>query len=112
MGHRPSLTTNVLFEILADEHRRATIRVLLDADQADLPLEARELARRVAGVLEDAPASDVTAEDIGATLTVLLHVHFPKLSRHGVVEYDEGDRLVGRGANCERFRAPLESVGE
>lgn len=112
MGYRPTLTTDVLFEILSDEHRRATIRALLDADPSYCPLEAREVARRVTSIIEGVPVSDVTASDIAPTLTVLLHVHFPKLARHGVIEYDEGDRLVGRGPNCEEFRAPLESVGE
>lgn len=112
MGHRPSLTTNVLFEILADEHRRAAIRVLLDATPAHRPLEARELARRVTSIVEDTPLDSVAPEDVSAALTVLLHVHFPKLSRHGVIEYDEGDRLVEKGPNCEQFRAPLDSVGQ
>jgi hypothetical protein len=112
MRYRPNLSTDVLFEILSDAHRRAAIRVLLDADRRKLPFEARELARRVTSITEETPPRDVSGTDVESVLTVLLHIHFPKLSRHGVIDYDRDERLVDSGPNCEAFQAPLESVDE
>lgn len=65
------------------DERRSTVLAVLDA--RDEPMDRSELAREVAVREGDGAAS---AEAVDSLHTELHHVHLPKLSAAGLVEYD------------------------
>lgn len=77
------LTESERYRLLADEQRRAAIDALAGRTG---PVELDDLASAVAARKTDVePVDDVVVERIAVTLH---HVHLPKMSDLGVVDYD------------------------
>ena len=86
-----SLTTDQVFELLADGRRRNAVAVLREIDGATALGELAEAtAARVDGVDRAAVTTD-RRERIAASLH---HCHLPKLADAGVVEYDPDESRV------------------
>lgn len=83
-GGPTGLTTSDRCHLLADAHRRAAMEVLTDES---LPVDLRALASAIA----DRNEIDRSAKQVATTLH---HVHLPKLSDFGVIDYDsEANRV-------------------
>ncbi|MFT4885674.1 MAG: hypothetical protein ACI8U4_003201 [Natronomonas sp.] len=83
-GSEQSATVDAIVSAVADEHRRATLRLLNHAETGTMDLDA--LADRVAEHVETADRSE---EDHRHRVRIALHqVHLPKLDAYGMVRYD------------------------
>lgn len=103
------LSVDSLLDLLGHPHRRAVLRTLLEAP--DDVVAADELIGR----LQDREESRTGERPSWEHLTVALHhVHVPKLSDAGVVEYDAaGGRYVYRPRDrLETWLDHVESVHE
>ncbi|MFD1564914.1 hypothetical protein ACFR99_15355 [Haloarchaeobius amylolyticus] len=87
-------TLDAVFRALADEHRRAILSILVDADR---PLETETLARRIAARKAETTAREVARDRVDEVLTSLVHVHVPMLADASLVEYDPETGRVADG---------------
>ncbi|MFC7155361.1 hypothetical protein ACFQPA_07825 [Halomarina halobia] len=79
------MTPDTAFDLVADAHRRVVLYHLIDGDGT---ATRRELVERIAS-WEEARDSDDSPEGIRRRVAInLAHVHLPKLSEAGIVEYD------------------------
>ena len=81
------LSTDLLFELLADRRRRHILQCL--TDQPDGVAEFTDLVDAVVG---HEPETD--AGDRETVRTSLYHVHLPKLAEAGVIDYDTRSEAV------------------
>lgn len=102
-----SATLDDVISAVADEHRRAVLRLLTDTDA-----ETTDLDPLVDGVVErvDADRSSV-AEHRTRTRIVLHQVHLPKLDSRGLVRYDaEAKQVQGTpGDLCQELLDLIEA---
>jgi hypothetical protein len=77
-------TLNALFDVLADNERRALLEAFLDRDDDDWTLEGA-----VATLAADSESE--TDDHLGLRLH---HVHLPKLADAGLLEYDPMTRSI------------------
>lgn len=80
-----------LLRALADDRRRTTLSVLLDAST---PIDARLVARRVVARETERDVSRISSERVDRVHVSLHHVHLPKLSDVGLASYDPDTGLV------------------
>lgn len=84
-------TTDELFALLTDVHRRRVLVSLLDDSVVD-------------------PETALLDEDCSAV--ELQHAHLPKLDDAAVVDWDRGDGAVRRGPQFESIRPTLELLAD
>lgn len=87
--------------LLGEERRRHVVALLLSGDE---PLSLDELAKRVA----ERERSDVDASDgehLESVRVSLHHLHLPKLSEVGVLDYDSESRFVILDALPDAYEA-------
>ncbi len=77
------LTASECYRLLADERRRMTLDVLAGRND---PIDLAELAVGIAA-REDG-VNDVDESAVTSVAHSLHHVHLPKLSDHGMIEYN------------------------
>lgn len=99
------LSIDEILEILSNHRRRAVVRFLRDAHGAvhsldDVISHLREHERRATG---ESPDRD-------RLLSLLVHVHGPKLEKAGLVEYDVRSSEI-RYHPDERVEQLLERIG-
>lgn len=80
-----SLTTDQVFDLLADGQRRRAIAVLREADGK---VELGELADETAARGENADPADISEDRRERTAAMLHHAHLPRLEDADVAEYD------------------------
>lgn len=80
-----------LLRALADERRRTTLRVLVEAST---PIDARTVARRVAVREADDGTRSVPSDRIERVHVSLHHVHLPMLADVGLSSYDPDSGVV------------------
>ncbi|MFW5937795.1 MAG: DUF7344 domain-containing protein [Halanaeroarchaeum sp.] len=93
------ISTDDIFELLADGRRRTIVRHVDDA----------------AGTLTlDAIAESATESAMAHDEWVLAadHRHLPKLETQGVVEYDAADRTITEGPQFDEVATLLTVIGE
>lgn len=98
------VNTDVLFEALANEHRRHVIRYLCEHET---PISTADLAREVAVRKYEANGPEIPDEEIKRIRVLLHHTHLPKLADAGLVTCDQERNLVDTPASAD-----LESVLE
>ncbi len=99
------LSPETAFELMASPRRRHAVAVLVDADG---PLDARTVARRVAARREDVRPEAVADERVDRTVLSLCHAHLPKLDEAGVVTYDDASGRVELGAASDAVEPLVE----
>lgn len=79
-----------LFSLLRNERRREVIRTLQEADG---PLDLRDLSEHIAAIENDCNVAAVTYKQRKRVQTALYQMHLPKLDERDIIEYD---RRAGR----------------
>lgn len=82
---------SLVFDLLADEHRRHAIAYLATCEES-VPIS--ELAAEVATRIADRPQTAISTQRTRSIAIDLHHKHVPKLAEAGVVEYDRECGLV------------------
>lgn len=78
---------NDLYEALSHDRRRTVLAVLTEVEP---PVDAHTLARRVS----ERERGDVSEEAVERAHVSLHHVHLPRLSAVGLLDYDPDRRTV------------------
>ena len=78
-----NLRMDKLFDCLTHHHRRTIVEILL---RSQSPMAPVEVARKVA---MESQELDGTEEAVESIVTSLYHLHLPKLTEAGLVEYDD-----------------------
>ena len=86
-----SLTTDQVFELLADARRRNAVAALREVDGGTT---LGELAETTAARVDDVGRAAVTTDRRERIAVSLHHCHLPKLADAGVVEYDPDESRV------------------
>jgi len=94
-----------IHDVLRNERRRMVIELLGEADE---PVTARELSEAIAAreTGEDPPPRDVRQ----SVYISLQQTHLPKLSRLGIVSYDEQTKEVRPAENAPEVGVYMEVV--
>ncbi|UPV74145.1 hypothetical protein M0R89_16595 [Halorussus limi] len=93
-----------MFDLLGNSRRRRILRHLLDERQITLT----DLSARIAAWENDTPVADLTSRERKQVYSSLYQTHVPRLSEHGLVEYDSEERLVSLTGDADRIRRFLE----
>lgn len=95
------LTPDVVFEVLSNSRRRATLYVL--RTRSDVGSVA-ELADQITAMENDVPVSEVTRRERKRVYVSLYQTHVPKLETVGLVEREDGElRPTARAHRIDRF---------
>lgn len=97
---RPALSPSAIFPLLADEQRRYTMHYLAGKVGA---VAIGEVAEGIA--LHE---GDLSRDRFERIVTGLYHVHLPRLSESGVVEYDLDAETVERLPAADRLTPYLD----
>ena len=89
---------DVLFDVLANEHRRQILFVLLERPASDLPLYFDTPPDGAGGN----PATNIERQ----------HIHLPKLDAHEFIEWDRDRNAVEPGPRLEEYRPVLELLAD
>jgi hypothetical protein len=103
-----TLHLDYLYDALAHPRRRYLCHLL----SRDGEWTLADIARAVAAVENDVPASGVTELEYEGVYTSLYHAHIPKLAEGGVVTFDPDAEVVGAGEHADRVLAALEAIRE
>lgn len=87
-----------MLDALADKQRRALLAALTDHEPQD-------------DVLSISDGSD-KADDEMDYLIRMRHVHVPKLTKYGFIDWNESAHEVTKGPNFEEIRPLLESLDD
>jgi hypothetical protein len=88
---KSELTSDQVYNVLSNARRRYTLYCLY---QAEGELSLDELAERLAAYENDTTVEAITETERRNMYISLYQTHLPKLSEHGMVEYDETDRIA------------------
>lgn len=99
---RPS--RDEMFELLGNSRRRRVLQYLLDQEAMTLT----DLSAQVAAWEKDTTVDDLTSRQRKQMYSSLYQTHVPRLSDHGLVEYDADDRMVRLTGDADRIRRFLE----
>jgi hypothetical protein len=104
----PLLELNEVFAGLSHPRRRYLLYTLVNgSSEAPLP----ELAANIAGWEREKPVGEVTDEEQQDVYISLYHCHVPRLSKLGIVDYQEGENIIVRAANTDQVKAVLDGAG-
>lgn len=101
-GSQPS--REVLFDLLGNSRRRRTLRYLLDEPMMTLT----KLSARIAAWENETQIDDLSSRQRKQVYSSLYQTHIPRLSEHGLVEYDAENRTVRLTGDSNRIRQFLE----
>ncbi len=93
---------DALFAALADPRRRTILDVL---SHQFGPIHVETLARELGADERDVPESEVSTGTVDRMLARLHHVHLPRLSAAGLIEYDVAEQRVAYEGHPE-LRVP------
>lgn len=106
-GREPgAMSFDMALELVSQYQRRAILRFVTESEASSFPLEA--LIDHLVDI-ERERNGDVPGEDF--ILSVLVHVHGPKLEESGLIDYDIPDQQVEYHSN-EEFEAFLTQILE
>ena len=94
----------VMFDLLGNSRRRRVLHQLLDEPEITLT----DLSARIAAWENDTSVSDLSSRERKQVYSSLYQTHIPRLSDHGVVNYESDDRIVRLTADADRIRRFLE----
>ncbi|WP_128475710.1 DUF7344 domain-containing protein [Halorussus pelagicus] len=96
-----------MFDLLGNSRRRRILRYLLDERHITLT----DLSARIAAWENDTTVADLTSRERKKVYSSIYQTHVPRLSEHGLVEYDAEDRLVSLTGDADRIQRFLEVEG-
>jgi len=102
-GEAEHSSLDLVFDCLANSDRRRIVELVYDRSPEPVPCD--ELATAVAGQAAGKPQSDVTAAERQQAAVTHHHIHLPKLTAAGLVEYDPEDGTVAYRGHPQ-LRAP------
>jgi len=91
------LSTDTVFEVLAEQRRRFLLESLAEHGYS---LTLADLADEVASREYDAHITEISEDDVLEVYLSLYHQHVPKLAAADVVAYDQDRDLVARASNA------------
>lgn len=103
------LSTDTVFELLADRRRRFLLESLAEHGYS---LTLADLADEVAARECEAHIAEIPEDDVLEVYLGLYHQQVPKLAAADVVAYDQDKDLVARGANADLLERVLASTVE
>lgn len=101
---RPAPSREVMFDLLGNSRRRRVLRHLLDQRTMTLT----KLSARIAAWENDTAVAELSSRQRKQVYSSLYQTHIPRLSEHGLIEYDADDRMVRLTGDAERLRRFLE----
>ncbi|WP_132060390.1 DUF7344 domain-containing protein [Halorussus amylolyticus] len=102
-----SLTTDRVFDLLADAERRRALSALRSADGS---VQLGDLAAETVARDECTDPSTVTADERERTAAALHHKHLPRLADSGVVCYDPAESRVELTETVEELTPYFEII--
>ena len=94
-----TVSVDVVCDILADRHRRAAVSYLCERES---PVMVDDLIDEVLNTLDSTPAD---VDDLRNRLHIQFHhVHLPKLSDVGVIEYQDVPNVVDPQPVLDEYR--------
>lgn len=90
-SREPSLSQDVVFDILSSPRRRYVLYYLRQVDE---PVELTSLAEQVAAWENETEPEQLTDQERKRVYVSLYQTHVPKLNESGIVEYDQDTGLV------------------
>lgn len=93
------LEQDIVFDLLQNSRRRALLRYLEEREEAELV----EIAEHVAAEENDVELSETTEDSRRSVYISLYQTHVPKLADHGIIEYDEDEKLVSLRDPADRL---------
>ena len=94
----------VMFDLLGNARRRRVLRHLLN----DSTITLTSLSARIAAWENDTTVDDVTSRQRKQVYSSLYQTHVPRLSDHGLVEYDADERVVELTGDPDHLRRFLD----
>lgn len=104
VGTHPDVDT--VLDLCQDHHRRIVLGTLADREQVTV----NDLANAIVKHDHHVPPAEVSDETAHRIRIALHHVHLPKLSKSGVVEYDPERKLVKPTARFDRMEPHLSAI--
>ena len=101
-GQEPS--REEMFDLLGNSRRRRALRHLLDQRAMTLT----KLSARIAAWENDTPITELSSRQRKQVYSSLYQTHVPRLSEHGLVEYDADDRTVRLTGDADRLKRFLD----
>lgn len=94
----------VMFDLLGNSRRRRVLRHLLD----ERTITLTNLSARIAAWENDTTVADLSSRQRKQVYSSLYQTHIPRLSEHGLVEYDSENRVVRLTADPDQLRRFLQ----
>ena len=104
----PQLTKDDLFHLLQNQRRRRILKYLQDADG---PVDMRDVAEQVAAWENDVPVRQLSSDERQRVYIALYQSHLPKLDEEGVLDYDQDRGRVQRTAVANQLD-PYLALGD
>lgn len=101
----PSVSSDALFDALADQRRRYVLSCLRKGRN---PMAVADLAGEVAARENGSSIDEIPPEMIEQAYASLCHSHIPKLADANLVAYDRDRGTVSLAENSERIEAYLD----
>lgn len=102
------LSEDAVYDVLSNARRRAALHYLFQQrDSEDWPT-LRELSKEVAAWETDTPTADVAAEDRRRIHVAMHQTHLPTMEDHGIVEYDDSEKVIALTDQASDLRVFLE----
>lgn len=102
------LTEDEVYDVLSNARRRAALHYLFQQRNSEDWPTLRELSREVAAWETDTATEDVAAEDRRRIHVAMHQTHLPTMEDHGVVEYDDSEKVVELTDHATDLRVFLE----
>ena len=106
-GTEASLSSDVVYSLLADKRRRYTLHYL---KQRREPVAVRDVAEQVAAWENEKDIDEITSQERKRVYIALYQSHLPTLKKEGVVEYDADRGVVNLSESMADREIYLEVV--
>lgn len=98
-----------VLDVLSAERRRVVLSVLSDLET---PLTLPDMADEVAVRENEAPITEIAADDVKSIYLELYHTHVPKLTEIGALDYHQETDMVTPTENVAHLASILPALQE
>lgn len=98
-----------MLELYQDQYRRAVLAVLIDEQQS---LTVNDLTKTVVKHISQASITEVSADVLTQVQISLHHVHLPKMTEAGLIEYDPESGIVEPTEQFDQVKPQLSALIE
>ncbi|MWV65490.1 hypothetical protein GRS48_11775 [Halorubrum sp. JWXQ-INN 858] len=102
---QPSLSLDVVFDVLKNQRRRHVMSVL---EEGDGSTTLSDLAEHIAGIENDKPPHSLNAQERKRVYVGLYQCHLPKMDDAEAIVFDQNRGTVERGPKADVFHTYLE----